>query len=217
MIPKIIHQTIPDKKNINPAFLDNIEKLKQRNPGWEHRLYDDIDLCGIIDPKIYNKINPAYGVIKADLFRYYIMHDVGGIYLDIKSTAIKPLDTILLDTDEYLLSHWKYKDWGKHPELKPEGEYQQWYIIARPQHPYLAAILKKVKERINDYTPEKYGVGKIGVLRVSGPIPYTLAIYETQGNHRIIDTDELGLKYAILDHRKCFKNHYSTLTEPLIL
>ncbi len=230
MIPKIIHQTIPDKKNIHPAFLENIRKLKRLNPGWSHRLYDNSEFRSFItDPSIlqaYDKYNPVYGVGLANLFKYWISYTVGGVYLDIKSTATKPLDTVLLPNDVYFLSHWNnrtHPGWGQHPELKAKGEYQQWYIVAAPHHPFLAAVLSKCVKSINSYDPIKIGVGKPGELRVSGPVPYTLAIYDIEDkySYRFVDTNEVGFQYSIFinqrSHEKCFQNHYSTSREPVVL
>ncbi len=229
MIPKIIHQTVADKKDIHPVFLENIENLKRLNPGWEHRLYDNSEYRDFIDDpelrRAYDKINPAYGVAYANLFRCLIMHKVGGVYLDIKSRVINPLDTVLLPDDVYFLSHWddkKYPGWGKHPELKADGEYQQWYLVSAPGHPFSLAALARFIKNINAYDPIRDGVGKDGELRNTGPIAYTLAIYEVQDKHpyRLVDSEALGFQYTMFtgwrDHESYTKRHYSTLTEPII-
>ena len=38
---------------------------------------------------IYNSIDESYGPCRADLFRYLILYDKGGIYLDIDTICVK--------------------------------------------------------------------------------------------------------------------------------
>jgi mannosyltransferase OCH1-like enzyme len=227
-IPKKIHQTVADKNNINPAFLKNIEYIKKMNPTWDYYLYDDKDIIDYLSknysPNIltyYNKINPKYGAAKADFFRYLLMYKEGGVYLDIKSGMKYPLDKIILPDDEYILSHWSCN-----PQFIEVnnifGEYQQWHIISRPQHPFLEAVINKVIENIKTYDIS-VGVGKDAVLKVTGPIAYTKAIMPiiNKHKHRLIDTDEfIGLEYNNISnsHVNLFsKTHYSKITEPVIL
>ena len=40
-IPKIIHQTVSDKNDLQPVFADNVARLRILNDGWDYRLYDD--------------------------------------------------------------------------------------------------------------------------------------------------------------------------------
>lgn len=228
MIPKIIHQTGPYM-----MFPDHVEDLKKLNPGWEYRFYTDLDCRRFISEhynsevwRAYEQINPSYGAARADLFKYLVMEVMGGVYLDIKSTATKPLDEILLPSDKYLLSHWtgkKCRGWGKYPELGPKGEYQQWFIVSEPDHPFLDRAISRVLHNIHSYKPETFGVGKMGTLRTTGPIAYTLAINgaEEFNEHRLVDSEELGFQYSVLsgkqEHVSLFRNHYSTLTTPVVL
>src|SRR5665213_1678332 len=98
-IPRIIHQTVPDKNNMRPEFRDNVSRLQSLNKNWEHRLYDDqeirdfiVDSYGSETIDYYERINPLYGAARADFFRYLLLYKFGGVYLDIKSTASKSLD-----------------------------------------------------------------------------------------------------------------------------
>ncbi len=236
-IPKIIHQTFGSSQ-LPDELSENIAKIKALNPGWEYRFYDDVDMIGFIAAnydshvvECFNRINPVYGAARADLFRYLLVYKCGGVYLDIKSSLRLPLDSILRDDDQYLLSHWQapFANWGEFQELShiARGEFQQWHIIATPGHPFLESVIKYVLNKIDCYTPGVDGVGRYGVLRVTGPIAYTLAIEPLLKlhPHRFAESDgELGFEYNIISastnpvgHRALFKNHYTTLTEPLII
>jgi mannosyltransferase OCH1-like enzyme len=235
-IPRIIHQTVDDKRSLHPRFLANISHLISSNPQWRHVLYDDGDRASFISDRYgsdalsyYNRINPTYGSAKADLFRYLAVYELGGVYLDIKSTATRPLDDVLSPNDEYLLSHWSnreghpYKGWGRHhPRHGVDEEYQQWHIVAAAHHPFLEAVIERVKKNIDAYDPLVHGVGKRGVLQVTGPIAYTLAIQSVRqsGRFRLVDIEELGFQYSIFgpsgNHEVYFPSHYRLSREPIV-
>jgi len=71
------------------------------------------------------------------------------------------------------------------PELNafPNGEYVQWVIVSAPGHPYLKAVIEAVLRGIDSYTPLTHGVGKYGVIRLTGPILYTFAIDAIRDRH----------------------------------
>jgi len=238
-IPKIIHQTAP-LKNISPLINENIQKIKDLNPGWEYRFYDDSNIVDFIKTeygdefyRYYNRINPTYGAARADLFRYLLMYKVGGVYLDIKSSLTKPLDEIIHPDDRYLISFWDnavggtHQGWGLHPELRhvDGGEFQQWNIIAASGHPFLKAVIENVLRNIDVYNPIFHGVGGPAVLNTTGPVAYTLAISPLLKKHKfryLKDNKSTGLEYSIFDlkdagtHKSLFKIHYTTCHESII-
>jgi mannosyltransferase OCH1-like enzyme len=235
-IPKVIHQTFYDRV-LPPDLERNVQRLKELNPGWEYRFYDDSDIRSFITsnypPVVWTyfcRIDDAYGAAKADLFRYLLMYKCGGVYLDIKSSSSKPFSASLKEDDCYLLSHWangddeQYPGFGRHDELVGlgRGEYQQWQIACAPGHPYLKAVIETVLCNIDKYNPAIHGTGRLGVLRVTGPIPYTLAINRIVDKYksRLVNSQtDIGLEYSIykhLSHAGIFKSHYSKLTDSVV-
>jgi len=227
-IPKKIFQLVANKDNIDPSFQKNIEFIQKQNPDWQYTLLDDKDIEKyILDHygqsylDIYHMINPKYGAARADYFRYLLMYKEGGVYFDIKSGSKYPLNNIIFPDDEYILSHWECE--CNNQELQNEwGEYQQWHIICRPNHPFLKAVIDLVTENILTYRISD-GIGKPGTLKVTGPIAYTEAIEPIVNDHncRIIELYETtGLVYNNIgnNHTKKFtKAHYSEITEPIII
>lgn len=234
VIPRIIHQTFYNR-NLPTEIQANVDKLRRLNPNWEYRFYDDDDIANFIQsnyPPIvwsyFRRIDPLYGAARADLFRYLLIYKVGGIYFDIKSSVTRPIEEVLQKDDTFLLSNWggmiNRSNWGNHYELRniDGGEYQQWFIATVSGHPYLKEVLETVLSNIDFYYPSLHGVGKKGVLRVTGPIAYTLAIHRvlTQYPHRVVDSlRDLGFEYNIYgdqSHEVKFKSHYSRQTMPVI-
>ena len=237
-IPKIIHQSYHTKA-VPDIINKNISKIKKMNPDWEYRFYDDNDQVEFISHnygpemlKAYLKINPLYGAARADFFRYLLINKVGGVWLDIKSTMNQSLDISLQKNDSFLLAQWQNKEGelfqgrGLFDDLKhiQNGEFQQWHIISEPNNPLIKAVIQNVLKNISTYSPDKFGVGFMGVLRTTGPIAYTLAIAPLLKKYpyRFIDTNkDLRFQYSILTkkfaHRKLYNKHYSQLTEPVII
>ena len=238
-IPKIIHQTYRSRQL--PAIIENnVANLRRLNPSWDYRFYDDDDVLSFIGGNFsdrvlerFRRINPRYGAARADLFRYLLMYKVGGVYLDIKSSATKPLDEVLLKDDMFVLSQWDnaigepHQNWGFHKELGgiAGGEFQQWHIISVAGHPFIKAVLESVMRNINAYNPALHGTGQLGVVRCTGPIAYTLAIAPLLELHRhrfAHSKQDLGLEYSLFDssggqsHKDLFLTHYTRLDEPVV-
>lgn len=236
-IPKIIHQTFYTKDL--PALLaENVLKIKENNPNWEYRFYDDQDIDNYIQINfpdlfnVYKKINPNYGAAKADFFRYLVIYSEGGVYLDIKSGAEKPLDEIIKNTDKYILSHWprSYPKamLGQHADITNSvGELQQWHVISVAGHPFLKAVINNVCNNILHYNPILHEFGAFGVFNCTGPIAYTETIYPLLNKYPYrLEKDHLdiGLIYSAIDNSRSLsthlrvytKKHYIYLEEPVV-
>jgi len=233
-IPKLIHQTFYKKTGLHPKIEENIATLVANNPGWTHNFYLDDDCVDFIKQHYgqemldtYFKINPSYGAARSDLFRYLLIYAVGGVYLDLKSSVSASLDKLTANR-EYILSHWA--DAPKHmfpPGEEPLfGEFQQWHVIAAPKHPYLEAVIDKVVKNIHDPANSKLN-GKLGVILLTGPVPYTQAILPILKNHphTWYRTDSYaGLVYTVMPgndgHFFLYGNksnrHYSRFNHPII-
>jgi inositol phosphorylceramide mannosyltransferase catalytic subunit len=219
MIPRILHQ-IWLRGGEQPSVLQrNVENLKLLNPGWEHRLWtsqEADELLASYDDEIaeaYYRIDPRYGAARADLLRHLIIYRHGGVYCDIKSGFLHPLNDVLRADDEYILCRVP----SLHKEL-PKGELLTHFVIATPTHPFSASVVHKILCNIKDYRPW-HAVGRNGVLRTTGPIAYTLAIDRSLDGapHRFVTQEEIGSYFSIdCDHMSAFPNHYSTLTEPVV-
>ena len=237
-VPKVIHQTYHEVNDLPLEIQNNIIKIQQLNPLWEYRLYSDTDMESVIlknyGPdmlRCFNQIDPDYGPARADLFRYLLMYAEGGVYLDIKSSMNVSLDNLLSEDDLFVLSKWNDDKGvlGRHTELLDVGgyEYQQWFIITVPGHLFLKAVIERVTSNIQNYNIFKSGVGKTGVLNVTGPVAYTLGIESVKGlagYREVCIRSDFDFIYSIYernnqekDHKMLFKKHYSLLKKPIII
>jgi hypothetical protein len=235
-IPRILHQTY-FSCNLPERLHANVQRLQAMNPDWEYRFYTDEDIEAFIKthypPLVwdyYQRIDANYGAARADLFRYLLIYKVGGVYLDIKSSASRPFDEVLHPDDRFILSKWHNED-GSYAHQNfvydlrhlPGEEFQQWHVIGAPGHPFLKAVLEQVLTNMDAYDPYLHQTGKRGVLRLTGPIAYTLAIERIRNDHphRVVDgRNAFGLEYSVYDgfsgHEQAFRQHYRLQTSPIV-
>ncbi len=212
------------------ALRKNVEEIKSRNPEWNYRFYDNEAIESFVSEHYgrkvldaYLKIDPSYGAARADLFRYLVMYRIGGVYLDIKSRFLVPIDDVIAGDEGYIISQWsnkkgeKYEGFGLKPEVAhvAGGELQQWHIIAAPGHPFLRVLLLSILDDIERYRPWRHGTGKVGVMRLTGPLAYTLTIMPLLKSHQckiVPNESALFLDYSAIPgdgHKKLFGQHYS--------
>lgn len=231
-VPRHLHQTFPTM-DLPEQFGSQVTALRLRNPDWAYTLYDNEAVEDYIASAygenvlaLYHSINPGYGAARADLFRYLLMYREGGIYLDIKSGADRPLNEIASSSAGFLLTQWarvpERATFGVHPELAHclGGEYQQWQITTVRGHPFLRAVIERVLNNIAHYSPWRNGTGGNGTYRVTGPIAYTLAIQPllSSYDHRIATDVEAGFVYnaTATSHKPRFSGHYLKRTDAIV-
>jgi len=232
-IPNIIHQTFCSKI-LPEEIVSVIKKNKNICKNCKFLFYDDDDCETIIkdyfNDEIYNtykKINPSYGAMRADFFRYCILYLYGGIYLDIKSKINYPIFKIINKDDICILDLPRayLEPWRSHSPT-----YEQWLLIFAPRHPYLLSVINQIYRYVNDnYVPESInGVSlssKGKILNITGPDSFTKAINTfIQNNkklHRNIDYNKFCDLNCHINYRKMYKlnnkKHYSEINEPLFI
>lgn len=239
-IPRILHQTFSARNRLPEVLADNCRAIEALNPDFEYRFYEDRDCESFVKETFgqavlerYLRIHPSYGAARADLFRYLCLYHFGGAYLDIKTSLTRPLSEVLRDDDAFLLSQWdqspgsRHAGWGTHRQLRHiiGGEFQQWYIVASPGHPYLAAVIEAVLSNIDRFNPFAFDNAWEAVICTTGPIVYTRSIHPILAAHphrRLLSSEEIGLRYSIFEnsadpaaHRRLYRDYRKAET-PLV-
>jgi len=184
MIEKNIFQSW-NKKVLHPLVQEKIDLFKKINSDYTYHLYDDDEMDDFVNENFkgeiadcYNKINII--VAKVDFWRYLVLYKFGGVYLDMDSSIEKPLNDLIRDHDEAIIT----------AEGNP-GLYVQWALIFSKQHP----ILKKTIDLIvNNIKNNRY---PNDIHKMTGPTVYTRAINEVHMNL---------FAGKIIDHKKINKN-----------
>lgn len=234
-IPNTVHYTFCSSKNLPDFILNSIANNKAICKRCNFIFYNDDDCDAFIKTHFirsiyiaYKKINPEYGAMRADFFRYCVLYVLGGIYIDIKSiihvplfNIIKPTDTCVLDILRTNMEPWRI--------FAPTHE--QWLLMFAPRHPYLHAVISLISKQIHAYYYPQYAYGykldrKGLILHITGPDAFARAIqiylskYPSQ--HRCIDYKQYFslrdkcFEYKLMYDQNC-KTHYSMVNKPLYI
>lgn len=102
-IPRRIHQTY---KHALPTFTAHdtskgeltalVQSWEQQNPQHLYQLWNDTQVDQFVSTR-YPDFYPVFAalpkpVLKADLFRYMIVYDEGGVYADVDTEALRPIE-----------------------------------------------------------------------------------------------------------------------------
>lgn len=131
-------QVPPIMKNFSDSWIEN-------NPEYEYRFCDDDEVFNFIKSNFpeylegYKKIK--YGASRADLWRYLIIYQYGGVYADLDCRCLSPL------------RKWIKPDSGYVTQLGVNNDLCQWLIISVPKNPiFLRAAEKSLKNIENKTT-----------------------------------------------------------------
>ena len=163
-IPRIIHQTFK-KNTVTDIFYHNARSFIDLNPEYQYEFYDDERVKQFIENfdcteftfdrntliKAYNDIKPGAG--KADIFRYLVIYELGGVYIDIDSRCVKPLSNSI-DSDSDVVTcvqgvaynHNNHKDKWYH--LFP-----QWVLMYSPKSIIMKDIIEVCINAVSTRTP----------------------------------------------------------------
>ena len=182
-IPKVIYQTWKTK-NLHENCLQIKKNIQKLNPDYEIILYDDEDMDEFIktnfDEYIYNCYSQLnVGASKADFWRYCVLYKHGGIYLDMDSNITNPLNELIKEDDQCIITR----------EGNP-GIFNNWIMIFEKGHPILAKTIYNCCYNIMNKTSND-------VCYLTGPVgPFTYAINQTmiplygKNTHLYFEKDE---------------------------
>jgi len=99
-IPKIIHQIwFQGESQIPDKYHPYQKSWRQLHSDWDYHLWDETQIERFIKsrcPQYWNKYQSfPYMHQKIDFFKYLILYYQGGLYADMDSYALKPIDSLL--------------------------------------------------------------------------------------------------------------------------
>lgn len=146
-IPKIMHQTF-ETALLPTALKSAVDTWINLNPDYEHRYFSDRDRRQFIQQHFDAKVLQAYdklipGSYRADLWRYCVIYENGGVYVDIKLGALVPLSKILTENANMVVVN----------DDLPGSMFTS-FFAAIPKHPALLQCINVAVQRVLE---EEYG------------------------------------------------------------
>ena len=137
VIPRVFFQTYPNKHAIPRRILNHNQRI---SAGYQYFLWDDDEnRCFLMHyfPDYLWSYENLKGAHKADLVRYLFLYQFGGVYIDIKTLALKPLAQLFSKpwlytvlANSYLVNGWIY----------------QGIIASPPKHTLFLKLAKHMKK-----------------------------------------------------------------------
>jgi mannosyltransferase OCH1-like enzyme len=165
MIPKNIFQVSINLNHYLNEIQNQINKTKTLNPEYKYTLItQESEMDDFVNnffpgeiADCYNKLNII--VAKVDFWRYLVLYKYGGVYLDMDSSIEKPLDELIKQDDESIIT--------------AEGNpyfYVQWALIFNKEHPILKQVVELIVDNIKNNTYPN------DIHKMTGPTVYSKAI-----------------------------------------
>jgi len=96
MIPKIIHQIWIGSAAIPPEYLEFSSKWREMYPDFEYILWDDARIMNqnlLSEDKDFIYQSKVYPIaMKADIIRYEIVNQIGGMYIDMDFQPLRKME-----------------------------------------------------------------------------------------------------------------------------
>jgi mannosyltransferase OCH1-like enzyme len=94
-IPRIVHQLWKDE-NVPTRWRSAVASVRRYHKGWEYHLWTDGLIDGYMRAK-HPRFYPVFAgmnrhIMRVDVFRYVLMHDIGGLYCDLDYQFVRPYD-----------------------------------------------------------------------------------------------------------------------------
>lgn len=93
MIPKLIHHIWLGTRQLNDHARFCIDSWKALHPSWEFMMWSDSNLPPLLNQTIFD--GTIVSAQRADLLRYELMLQCGGLYVDVDFECLKPIDALL--------------------------------------------------------------------------------------------------------------------------
>lgn len=188
-IPKIIHQIwiggkLPEK------YLPLQKSWREKHPDWEYRLWTDADLPSfpfVNRERFERAVNIGE---KADIFRYEILNQFGGLYVDTDFECIRPLDPLHYLCDLYVGIEGAFTQ-------DQEANMLNSLIGSIPHHPIIEYCLKTIAGRPAGKTADE-------VQSVTGPGCFRKAFFKCYKEKNLKNVAfPCTFFYPLSSHERC--------------
>lgn len=129
--------TKPPRKNGTDSFLEN-------NNDFEYKLWSLEEAEKLIEKsekygRLWNLL--PHGICRADLFRYIIMYEFGGLYFDFDFCCTKSLKALLISGVAFVGEEW--------PRSLVTGSVHNGALISKdPKHPFWIEVIEEIFFRL---------------------------------------------------------------------
>jgi mannosyltransferase OCH1-like enzyme len=216
-IPKTIHQIWIQGAGAFPwRYRLNARTWRRQHPGWKYRLWDDRALRALIQSQA-PALLPVYEAYEnptaqADVGRYVLLDALGGVYVDVDTECVRPVDECLREEGISLyVQVYDNPVWKVAPDQRLENVSNA-FIACPPAHGIWREVFQFLKERQH---PDPVWIAVTGPEMFSRCLAQYLARRDDVHfftRHRIITAYYLPrhyMRWYAWKHRGVFAVHYN--------
>jgi len=215
-IPKNIWHIFLHKREINPNLQPAIHSWAELNPDHEYRLVETVQATDILfdlyrdRPDIVHTFQKLEStVMRADFLRYVLLARYGGVYTDVDTQALQPIDAWIPHAYKNFtrvvigVEYDQLADAERHVSMPHSVSLCQWTILAAPDHPLLWSAADEAMFAIASLA-DFYGTDvehlrptDKEVIVTTGPALWTATVIKYlrgRGYHNVSYSDFSGLR-----------------------
>lgn len=179
-IPSTVYQTWT-AGGFGRSHRATIRALRKRNASFSFVFYDDAMIEDYMeryygDHPIHDVFkNAQFGALRTDIWRYALLYERGGIYIDISKSIDLPLARLLTPIAPALIS-WEGKASPFEPSARarsvlqhPDNILLNWALMFAPRHPLLKRVIDGIVDKYPDYRGIAFREPKQAILDFTGP------------------------------------------------
>lgn len=179
-IPSTVYQTWTENA-FGRSHRRSLQQLRHRNPEFSFVLYDDAIIEDYMrqsyaDHPIFKIFSGAeLGPMRTDIWRYCILYERGGIYLDISKSIGLALSRLITPGTSAVIS-WEGKTSAFNPSetaravlQHPDKVMLNWALMTSPRHPLLKRVIDGIVDKYPRYKGQIFAKPKQAILDFTGP------------------------------------------------
>lgn len=204
-IPNILYQTA-ESRLLDVRHLAEVDRFRDLNPDLGFVFFDAAERDRYMEESWGDR--PIYEIyqrsefkqMKADIFRYCVLYERGGYYLDINKACMVQLSSFHDDEDHALIA-FEANDCNIPPPLEaidrldfPEKYVVQWSFGFAPRHPLLNSVIASIENYAPFFSGRIFSNPKLGVLMFTATGMFTKAVRQY-----VTDNPSDGIAQAGID------------------
>jgi len=199
-IPKIIHQVwINDtwidpslKRDVPEEWKKSIKEWKHNHPDWTYILWTDELVLSYLEKKWPNYIdfykNYEYLIQRADMIRYFILYDFGGVYCDLDLYPTENIEKYLTNSSDYFVYS------------ANNNTFTNALMISKGNSPIFLEIFKELKKPL-----PWWAIGKhLKVIKSTGPLMLHKSLKDTLHIYSVLPKKKFN-PYSVTEDFNIYK------------
>jgi len=187
-IPGVLYQT-NESALLGKTHYREVQRFRALNPEIRFEFFDQnrrdqyMHLHWQKSPLLDIYKRTLFGPVKADLFRYCILWQRGGMYCDIKSRFLVPISELLDPLAEVVIAY-ENRFVNVAPPISaalrlqhPQRLALQWALMVSPGHPLLRNVLDAIVDQAAGVEGIRFEHPQAAICRFTGPGCYTQALW----------------------------------------